>query len=62
MILLGWKFTLTYLISQLKIFNNLCLLSVVRLPSSPASEKKQKQQLSMTAEKKKAQQDKNRLS
>jgi hypothetical protein len=36
--------------------------SVVRLPVSPAAEKKQQQGLNMTAEKEKAQQDKNRLS
>ncbi len=32
--------------------------TITRLPASPAAEKKQKQQLNMTAEKKKAQQDK----
>ncbi len=35
---------------------------ITRLPASPAAEKKQKQQLNMTAEIKKVQQDKNLLS
>jgi hypothetical protein len=50
--------TLTYLVSLLTNFNTMLFCSVVRFCASPAAEKKQKQQLNMTAEKNKAQQDK----
>ncbi len=41
-----------------KKINTTVFCSVVRFPASPAAEKKGKQWLNMTAEKKKAQQDK----
>jgi hypothetical protein len=49
--------TLTYLVSLLTNFNTMLFRSVVRFPTSPAAEKKQKQHFNMTAEEKKAQQD-----
>ncbi len=55
--MLRWTITLTYLVSLLTNFNTMLFCSVIRFPVSPAAEKKQKQWLKMTAEKKKAQQD-----